>query len=201
MHEVADMSDVSTSTTRATTRATAVEDRGFPWWLVLISGIAALVLGSLLLSAPGSTTVVILQFLGVYWLVSGIFSLVSLFVDRTQWGWKLFGGIVGILAGFYILQHPLWSALLVPETAVTIMGILGIMFGMSGIVQSFQTRVWGPAILGVLSILMGLYLLLNPFGATLALPVALGIIGVGGGIVGIVQAFRMRSHGMRSHNA
>jgi uncharacterized membrane protein HdeD (DUF308 family) len=35
---------------------------------------------------------------------------------------------------------------------------------------------------------------LNPFAATLGLPVALGIIGIVGGIVGIVQAFRVRSH-------
>jgi uncharacterized membrane protein HdeD (DUF308 family) len=197
MSEGEDMLDVSTSTTRST-GATADQENGFPWWLALINGITAFVLGILLLSAPGGTTVVIIQFLGVYWLISGILSLVSMFMDRTLWGWKFAGGIFGIMAGFYILQNPLWATLLVPETAVTVMGLLGIAFGMCGVVQSFESRSWAPAVLGVVSILLGLYLLLNPFYAALALPVALGVIGVTGGLVGIiggiVQAFRMRSH-------
>src|SRR5262245_13303243 len=88
-----------------------------PWWLLLLQGIAAVILGLRLCAAPGATLVVLVQVLGMYWLVNGIFVLVSIFVDSSNWGLKLIGGIIGVLAGLAILQHPLWSAVMVPTTA------------------------------------------------------------------------------------
>ncbi len=80
-----------------------------PWWLVLIQGIAGVIIGLLLLINPLKTTVFLVQFLGIYWFVSGIFGIVSIFLDKSMWGWKLFAGLLGIFAGVLILQHPLWS--------------------------------------------------------------------------------------------
>ena len=94
-----------------------------PWWLVLIQGIAGVIIGLLLLINPLKTTVFLVQFLGIYWFVSGIFGIVSIFLDKSMWGWKLFAGLLGIFAGVLILQHPLWSTLLVPATLVIILGI------------------------------------------------------------------------------
>src|SRR5690242_6668938 len=89
---------------------------GTPWWVVLLEGIAGVIIGICLLISPGMTTLVLVQFLGFYWLFCGILSLVSLFVDRTAWGWKLVGGILGIIAGLIVIRHPLWSAVLIPTT-------------------------------------------------------------------------------------
>src|SRR5215203_800638 len=63
-----------------------------PRWLPMLGGIAALILGALMLTAPGETSVVVIQCLGLYWLVAGIFSIVRIFLDRTRWGWELLGG-------------------------------------------------------------------------------------------------------------
>jgi uncharacterized membrane protein HdeD (DUF308 family) len=163
-----------------------------PWWLVLINGIAALILGILLITSTGSTVLILVQFLGIYWLVSGIFQIVGLFIDSTAWGWKLFAGILGILAGIVILNHPLISPLVVGGTIVIIMGVQGIIFGIAGLVAAFQGGGLGAGIMGVLSIIFGIVLLANPLLGAAALPWVLGIFGIVGGIAGIIAAFRMR---------
>ncbi|HEU5230225.1 MAG TPA: DUF308 domain-containing protein [Ktedonobacteraceae bacterium] len=120
-----------------------------PWWHLLLEGIIALIIGLLLVSFPGETTVVLAQLLGLYWLVTGILSLVSLFVDRSQWGWKLFAGILGILAGIVVVRHPLWSAFLVPFTIVIILGVQAIIQGIVELILAFQGGGWSAALLGV----------------------------------------------------
>jgi uncharacterized membrane protein HdeD (DUF308 family) len=163
-----------------------------PWWVVLIEGIAAIILGILLLISPASTMIVIIQFLGIYWFITGIIDIVRIFIDRTAWGWKLFSGIIGILAGLAIIQYPLWATLLVPTTLVWLFGFFGIIIGVIGIIQAFQGAGWGAGILGVLSILFGILLLSNAFVAALTTPFIFGILGIVGGIAAIVMAFRLK---------
>lgn len=163
-----------------------------PWWLILIEGIAAIILGIFLLISPAATIFVVVQFLGFYWLITGIFSLISIFIDRTMWGWKLFSGVLGILAGILIIQNPLWSALLVPATLVIVMGVFGIVIGIMNLFQAFRGGGWGIGVLGVLSILFGLLLLGRPLLATLSLPLVLGIAGIVFGVLALFGAFRAK---------
>jgi len=175
-----------------TTGEMTQEGRFVPWWLVLIQGIFSLILGVLFLTDPAMTTAVAVQFLGIYWLISGMFQIVAIFIDRSQWGWKLFMGIVGIYAGLYIVQHPLLSTLLVPASATIVLGVIGLVYGVIGVVAAFRGAGWGAGILGVLSVLLGIWLLAHTAVAAISLPFALGILLIVGGIVGVVQAFRMR---------
>jgi uncharacterized membrane protein HdeD (DUF308 family) len=168
------------------------ENKIIPWWLVLIQGISALIIGIFLLTAPLATTFFLVQFLGVYWLVSGIFQIVAIFVDQTAWGWKLFAGILGVLAGFAVINHPLLAPFLVTNVLVIILGIQGIIVGIIGLVQAFQGAGWGAGIMGGLSILFGILLLASPFAAALALPWVFGVFAVVGGIAGIIAAFRLK---------
>ncbi len=165
---------------------------GTPWWLILLQGIFAIVLGLLLVTSPGMTTLVLVQFLGIYWLIAGVFNIVGIFLDHTQWGWKMFVGILGILTGILVIQHPLWSMALIPTTMVIILGVVGIIFGIMGIVAACQGGGWGPGILGVLGIVLGLILLGSPFIGAIALPLILGVFALIGGIAAVVQAFRMK---------
>jgi len=175
------------------TTASAIERPvSFPWWAVLVQGIFAIIIGILLLTYPGATTLVIVQFIGIYWLVSGIFSLVGIFMDRSMWGWKLFAGVIGILAGLAIMRHPLWSTFMLPTVLVIFLGINGLIMGVIGLIAAFTGSGWGAGILGVLSILFGLLLLFSPFVAALALPWVYGVLGIAGGISAIFVAFRQR---------
>jgi len=160
--------------------------------VVLIEGIAAIIIGVLLLVNPAITTAVLIQFLGIYWFIVGIIDIVRIFMDSSMWGWKLFSGIIGILAGIAIIQYPLWATLLVPSVLVWVFGFFGIVIGVTGLIQAFQGAGWGAGILGILSILFGLLLLTNAFIASLTLPFIFGILAIVGGLAALVMAFRMR---------
>lgn len=164
----------------------------FPWWLVLIEGIALVILGILLVIKPGMASLIFVQFLGIYWLIAGIFRIISIFLDRSMWGWKLFAGILGILAGIFVLQYPVWSPVVILSTMVIILGIQGIIYGGIGLFQAFKGAGWGAGILGAVSIAFGIYLLANIGAATLALPWVMGILAIVGGVAAVVMAFRLK---------
>jgi uncharacterized membrane protein HdeD (DUF308 family) len=168
------------------------ESEMVPWWLVLLEGIALLILGILLLLKPGMTTLIFIQFLGIYWLVSGIFQIVAIFLDRSMWGWKLFMGILGILAGIVVINHPIWSPVIIGSTLIIILGIQGIIVGGFRIFAAFKGAGWGSAILGAISLLLGIYLLANIGAATFVLPWIVGVLAIIGGIAAIVMAFRIK---------
>ena len=169
------------------------EDATFPWWLILLEGIFAAIFGLLLLIAPGGTLIFLVQVLGFYLLIGGIFRIVSMFIDASLWGWKLVGGIIGIIAGIVVLQHPLWSAVVVPVWIAFLVGFLAMFQGMLGVVLAFQGGGWGAGILGVLGFVFGLILVANPFIGVGALPFVLGGFMLVGGIAAVVVSFRMRS--------
>ncbi len=109
--------------------ATAAQTKQRPWWLTLVLGIAAIIVGGLLLWGSLVTKVqtylLLVEVLGIWWLVDGIFDIVSLFVDRTAWAWKLFIGIVSIIAGGYILMYPVLVAAQLPQLVRADPGHLG----------------------------------------------------------------------------
>jgi len=175
-----------------TTVSAIEEPASFPWWAVLIQGIFSILIGILLLAYPGATTLVIIQFIGIYWLVTGIFSLVGIFMDRSMWGWKLFAGLIGIMAGLAIMRHPLWSTIMLPTTMVIFMGVSGLFIGVASMIGAFKGGGWAAGILGALSILFGLLLLVSPFATAFALPWVYGILGIAGGIAALFAAFRQR---------
>lgn len=162
------------------------------WWHLLLQGIMSIIVGILLVISPGVTTVVLVQILGIYWLVTGILSLVSLFLDRSMWGWKLVAGILGILAGISIVRHPLWSGFFIPFTIVIFLGVQGLIQGVIGVIQALQWKSWGTALLGIVNIIFGLFILSAPFVATAILPIVLGIVALITGIVAVFGAFRVR---------
>lgn len=175
-----------------TSMVSDAEAAGVPWWMVLIEGIALIILGLLMLSSPGMTTVILIQFVGIYWLVAGIFKIVSIFMDSSGWGWKLAGGILGILAGLIVIQHPIWSPFVIGGTLIIILGIQGLVIGIVGVIQGFKGAGWGAGILGAVSILFGLLFLFNVGGFTLALPWTIGILALIGGVLSIIAAFRLK---------
>ncbi len=79
---------------------------------VAVEGLIALVIGLFLLFEPVTTTITLVQILGVLWFLGGVLSILSLLVDRENTGWKLLSGIFGVVTGvryLYILTPPLSS--------------------------------------------------------------------------------------------
>jgi uncharacterized membrane protein HdeD (DUF308 family) len=134
----------------------------------------------------------LVQVLGIYWFIAGILNIVGIFVDSTAWGWKLFIGVLGIIAGVIVIGNPLWSSVVTLATLVIILGIEGIIIGVVNIVRAFRGAGFGVGLLGALSIIFGIILLANTLLAATTLPLVLGIFGIVGGILAIIMAFRMR---------
>lgn len=166
--------------------------RRVPWWIFLIEGILAILVGIMLLVWPARTFVTLTFFLGFWWLFDGIFDIVSIFLDHSNWGWKLFMGIIGILAGLFLIQAPLQGALVLSSTTIIIIGFMGIFYGVLGLINAFRGGGWGAAIIGVISIVLGIFMLLNVWATALALPWVFGVFAIAGGISAIVTAFRLK---------
>jgi uncharacterized membrane protein HdeD (DUF308 family) len=164
----------------------------YPWWAVLIQGIAAVVVGGLLMLQPAATTVILVLFFGWWWLISGIFEIGSIFVDRTAWGWRLFTGLLSIFAGIYIIASPLLGTVIVVGVATLILGINGMIIGFVDIIKAFQGAGWGKGLLGVLSLVVGAYIAFNVSTFMLILPWVWGLFAAAFGIGAIIMSFQIR---------
>jgi uncharacterized membrane protein HdeD (DUF308 family) len=183
------------------TTAVATQKYQRPWWLTLITGISAFILGAFFLwgaagpAEKADVYIMLITFLGIWWLVEGIFDIVAIFVDHSMWGWKLFMGIISIAAGCYILAYPVAAAVVLPRVMVLVLGIWGLMYGFMLFFMAFRGGGWSAGILGGLGILLG-FALLADYGklfSGLSMLWAMAVIGVIGGIALIFQAFRQRS--------
>ncbi len=181
-----------------TSSAMSLETKRRPWWLTLILGIMAVLFGAVLLWAPVKEKVEAYQLLvaifGIYFLVDGFASLVSIFVDHTAWGWKLFIGIVSIVLGWYVLAYPIAAGVALPRAMVLVLGLWGIIEGIVLLVLAFRGGGWGAGILGIIWLALGGILLADygSLGSGLAMIWAGAFVGLFGGILMIFQAFRDR---------
>jgi uncharacterized membrane protein HdeD (DUF308 family) len=143
--------------------ATTVQTKQRPWWLTLILGISAIAVGGLLLWGNLVTKLetyrLLIYVLGIWWLVDGIFDIVSLFIDHTQWGWKLFIGIVSIIAGSYVILHPVIAGIELPQILVLVLGIWGVIKGCIMFFMAFKGSGGAYAIIGIFAIFFGLVLI------------------------------------------
>lgn len=165
----------------------------YPWWLVLIQGIAALFLGIAFLAAPYYTLLLAVTFVGAYWFVSGILGLVSLAVDKSHAGWKILTGILGIIAGIIILVYPVYSTILLPTMLVIFIGVWGLIIGGTHLAQAFGTKDWGMAVIGILAVIIGVILIAYPLITAALLPFIFGTLGVVFGIATIVLSLQLKS--------
>jgi len=178
--------------------AVQFETRQNPWWLLLLGGILNIIVGILLLTNP-ATAVALVWVLGLYWVIQGIFTIIGMFLDHSAWGWKLFVGIISIIAGILVMRGimlaPVGTTFLITNIAVLILGIQGLIAGAVMLVMAFKGGGWGMGILAVLSVIFGIILIMayGELGTARVFIWVVGIFAVGGGIVQIFQAFRQRT--------
>ena len=173
---------------------TLVPQKSDIWWVFLLQGFAGIIIGLMLITEPGATLVALTTVLGFYWLITGVLALVQVFVDRaTPWFWSLLAGLVGILAGLFVLRHPLVAALTVPTVLVIILGIQGLVIGAVQIIGGFKGGGIGPFILGAINVLVGILLLGSPVAAALAVPLVFGVLLLIQGAGLMILAFRVRA--------
>jgi uncharacterized membrane protein HdeD (DUF308 family) len=169
------------------------------WWIVLMRGIVLLLFGILFINYPEITLITVMAILGAYWFVDGIFMIVTSIVGHKQikgWGWGIFSGILGILAGIIVMASPVAGAVFTHIFLVYFMGFTAIFKGVSeiyfGIMMRKEiTNEWAYILIGIISIIFGVFILRNPdVGSNLLIWLVI-IFSVGGGILLIIRSFQL----------
>jgi uncharacterized membrane protein HdeD (DUF308 family) len=130
-------------------------------YILLFGGIVSLVFGVLLFTQTTATLALIMFLVGLSWFIQGIVTLASIFIDKAEWGWKLFGGVIGLAAGLLVLRNPVDSTVAIPAIYAILLGIFGVLIGISTLIAAFQGEGWGVGIFGAFSLVIGLALMFN----------------------------------------
>jgi len=170
------------------------------WKLIMVRGIALLSAGLILLLFPQGTLTFLIIIMGVYWLIDGIVTTFKSIKGRkvhAAWGWGIFTGVLGIIAGLVVLSQPVFSAILTTSLLVWFLGIVAIIYGISGLVTGIRLRKqtkgeWTMILGGLFSILFGIILITSPFVSVLVIIKCMGVIALIGGISILVVAFRIK---------
>jgi uncharacterized membrane protein HdeD (DUF308 family) len=161
----------------------------FPWWLILLWGILTLIIGMMFLTTPAITTVILITFMGAFWLVGGLFSIGSLFVDKTNMGWKIFLAVINIIAGAVIMIYPLFSTVFILSFFVIFIGFFACFIGCAHLFTAFKNKDAGNGVLGIISLIFGILLLVYPLVTAALLPFIAGGFCIVAGISGIITSF------------
>lgn len=159
-------------------------------WIFLLQGVLATIVGIGLLLVPAKTLLVFVLVLGGYWFVRGVATLLYLAADRTRWGWKLFVGLLGVIAGVLAMTAPLTVGTAIFTFIVFVIGFQALFSGGTEIYFGFRMRRVSIVLLGILSIVLGGALLLHPFIGLTALAIVVGGFALVGGLITIVAALR-----------
>lgn len=163
-----------------------------PWWVLLLWGLLTLIIGILFLTTPGMTTLILITFMGAYWLVGGLFTFGSLAVDKTNMGLKIFLSVVNILAGIIILLYPLYSAVFILSFFAIFIGFWGLFIGAVHLFQAYKTKDGGNGVLGVISMIFGIIILIYPLIAAELIPFIVGVFAIVSGIAAVIAAFQVK---------
>jgi len=174
------------------------------WWLVLLRGVFAVILGVLAFVWPVATAVAFVWVFAIYAIVDGVVNIVQAVSTRKTdptWGWLLTIGVVGLIAGIVVMIFPGAAGALALLVLLWIVAIWAIVSGIFGIPAAASIASGGAKVLGivfsVLSILFGILLAIllftTPQSALIGLIYVLGAYAVLAGIVLVVIAFQARS--------
>lgn len=169
------------------------------WWINLVRGLLAVVLGILLFALPAMFTVLLLvAFFGAYMLLDGIGSIIfSLTHPKTNHRWWIFtDGILSILIAVIVFVWPGMTAIFLLYFIAfwaIFTGILEIIFSIAQW-KVLPGKVW-ILLGGILSILFGGILLANPLAGALAVLWLIALYLILFGIALIIFSFWLRGQG------
>jgi uncharacterized membrane protein HdeD (DUF308 family) len=175
------------------------------FWIPLLRGLFAISLGIALLMQPDKSRPMLVNFMGVYWLMSGILSI--------RWGvhgqrprrLSLLAGVVGMLAGLGALSRNVSFGLLSELAIIYLLGTVILLTGVLHMAGGFRTgedRVrqwsWGSFVLGFFEIVLGAMLLIEPFERGPVIYYSASVWAFLGGAMLIGDALRVRAQAMRA---
>ena len=177
------------------------------WWIPATRGVVAVLLGGAVLFL-NTDRAMLANFIGIYWLVSGVLTLRWASSVRWRRGSHLatIAGIVGVIASLMILlRHPLEHMISFPM----LLALLGIAVALTGtlrLVGAFEIeqrtgRRWtlGGFALGAVEVALGIILFTARSGNLRAVTIVAVIWGFVGGALLLTEGLRLRRLG-RTHS-
>lgn len=171
------------------------------WWLSLLVGILAIIVGIWCLVSPDKSLVGITYVFVFSLLIAGILDIVFAISNRNEmygWGWNLAGGILEVLLGIILLSLPL---LIITGIIIYLVGFWILFRSIWGIGESCQlqalgVRGWGWLLaLSIISVILAFLYLLSPVFGGIFLILFVGMSMICYGIFRIVMAFELRRVG------
>ncbi len=162
------------------------------WWSFAMRGVFALLFGTLALSFPVKTVLVLILMFGVWALIDGITALIMA-IGQKGWFWYLIAGILSVAAGLFAISQPGATG----RAILLLIAIWAIAKGIVEIIEAIQLRKeiegeWALILTGILSILFGLFVLARPGAGALALIWVIALYSYMFGILQILIGFRLR---------
>lgn len=129
-----------------------------------ITGFIFIILGALSIAYPFYSSLGIESFFGTLFLVGGIFHIFGAFEDKQRAGylWNFVVGVLYILAGVYLLSHPLIGLVSLTLLLIALFFVQGTLTIIFGFHQRKSTPYWIWSVLsGVLTICIATLLLVT----------------------------------------
>lgn len=167
------------------------------WWLEVLRGVAAIILGILAFVWPGIVLLTLVLFWGAFALVDGVLAIVAAVKGGNpmpRW-WLAIVGIAGIAAGALTFLMPGLTALVL----VTFIAVWAIILGVMEIYGAIKLRKeidgeWFLILNGALSVVFGILLLWRPGIGAVALVWIIGAYAIIFGIMHIALGLKLKKH-------
>lgn len=167
--------------------------------ITLIRGILAVSLGAALLFQPDKALPMLGNFMGMFWLASGIISLRWGAAGERPRRIAVLAGVIGVLAGLAMLTRRLTSTWVQEDIIFSLLGVVILLTGLLHIFGGFRVgegahRTWSLTafLLGAFEIVLGIMLIVEPYGRSIFFYVAIVIWALVGGFILITEAIRLR---------
>ncbi|MBV2356895.1 HdeD family acid-resistance protein [Streptomyces sp. J2-1] len=166
------------------------------WQVVLLTGIASVILGVLVLIWPGASLLAAAVLFGVYLVISGVFQLVAAFGTHRTPGVRVLAfvsGAVSILLGLFCFRGPMQSILLLALWIGIGWLIRGITHTLAAVSDDrMPARGW-QVVLGVITFIAGIVLIASPFTSVAVLTLVGGWWLLIVGVIEIVTSLGVRT--------
>lgn len=168
------------------------------WWVLIIYGVIAILFSIAALTAPLSTAISVAWAIGLFALLEGVITIVSLLTNRivVSKGWLFGYGVISIIFGVLALYNPAATAsILMIFLAVWLIigGIYRILFAIQ--VRNQIQGEWMIILSGVLAIILGALLMAQPIVGLVITTIWLGAIVLMYGILQIYAGVKLRGIG------
>lgn len=169
------------------------------WWVILLRGILALILGIYAFLRPEWTIVFIVQIMGVFFLIDGILMTVGAVtghIGRSRL-LSLLGGIFYVIAALIIFGNPLLSAFFTQTLIIYIAAIFCCANGITKIITAARLwsvlgSRWAVLIDGLISVVFAVVLFTAPVVSGIVLMKIAGFFAVILAVSSLIFTFLLR---------